>query len=61
MFYFAKPLIMREFIKSWKRNAAKDEERNFTFIRSLKMSEYPEKVDEAAKKLDKEAFEKLIA
>jgi len=49
---------MEEIIKSWQANAEKDDEKNFYFIRSLKMKD-PDKVDRIAKELHEEAFKKI--
>jgi len=49
---------MEKIIKSWKANAAKNEEDNFWFIKSLKMED-PDIVDSIAKELHEEAFKKI--
>ena len=49
---------MEEIIKSWKENALKNEDRNFKFIRSLKMKSSG-RVDRAAKELHDLAFKKI--
>lgn len=49
---------MEKIIEDWKKNALKDEEENFLYIRSLKMKS-ENKVDKVAKELHKEAFEKI--
>lgn len=49
---------MEEILKDWEKNASKKEDRNFDYIRSLKMKD-PDKVDELAKRLHEEAFSKI--
>jgi len=49
---------MEEIIKNWKKNAEKDHEKNFLYIRSLKFKDYDE-VDRIAKEVHDEAFEKI--
>ena len=50
--------MTEEILSKWKKNSEKDEERNFLFIRSLKMKD-PNKVDSLAKNLHKKAFNKI--
>ena len=49
---------MEEILQRWKKHAIEDEEKNFLFIRSLKLRDAAP-VDAMAKKLHKEAFEKI--
>jgi len=49
---------MEEIIALWEKNAAKNQERNFSFIRSLKFKS-ESKVDRLAREMHEEAFEKI--
>lgn len=50
---------MEEILKDWKKNAKKNEERNFKFLTRLKLRSNQRKVDTTANALHKEAFEKI--
>jgi len=49
---------MEKIISDWKNNSVKDEEKNYLYIRSLKMKD-SSKVDRVAKDLHEEAFKKI--
>jgi hypothetical protein len=46
-------------VDDWRRNAASDEDRNFRFLRSLKMVSDPDRIDDLARKLHNDAFGKI--
>jgi uncharacterized protein len=46
-------------VEDWRRNAARHEDRNFRFLRSLKMVSDPDRIDEMARDLHQEAFGKI--
>jgi Fe-S-cluster containining protein len=46
-------------LKSWRANAARDEDRNFRFLRSLKLVSDPERIDDLARHLHEEVFGKI--
>lgn len=43
-------------LKRWRENAARDEERNFRFLRSLKLVSDPDRIDSLAGELHEEVF-----
>jgi len=49
---------MKKILERWKKYAKKNEDRNYYFIRSLKMKA-PRPVDKLAKELHEEAFQKI--
>jgi Fe-S-cluster containining protein len=46
-------------IDEWRRNAQKHDDRNFRFLRSLKMVSDPDRVDQLAREIHAEAFSKI--
>lgn len=46
-------------IADWRQNAARDEDRNFRFLRSLKMVSDPDRIDDLARDLHQDAFGKI--
>lgn len=46
-------------VNDWQANAARDVERNYRFLRSLKMYEHSDRVDRVAGELHEEAFRKV--
>jgi uncharacterized protein len=46
-------------VDDWRRNAARDEGRNFRFLLSLKMVSDPDRIDDLARDLHEDAFAKI--
>ncbi len=46
-------------LRDWKRNAARREDVNYRFVRSLKMVDDPNEVDELARRLHQEVFARI--
>src|SRR5947207_1798805 len=46
-------------LDDWRENAARDEDANFRFLRSLKMVRAPERIDALAGELHEEAFNRI--
>jgi Fe-S-cluster containining protein len=46
-------------LRDWEQNAARDEDRNFRFLHSLKMVDDPEQIDTLARDLHEEAFTRI--
>jgi Fe-S-cluster containining protein len=46
-------------LQSWRENAARDENRNFRFLRSLKMVSDPDGIDALARELHEEVFSQI--
>jgi Fe-S-cluster containining protein len=48
-----------ELLRDWKRNAVRREDANFRFLRSLKMVDDPDEVDELARELHADTFRRI--
>jgi Fe-S-cluster containining protein len=46
-------------LQDWRENAAKDDDVNFRFLRSLKMVSDPERIDAQARELHEDAFRRI--
>jgi len=46
-------------LQDWREHAARDEERNFRFLRSLKMVRDPDRIDDLAQQLHEDAFRRI--
>jgi Fe-S-cluster containining protein len=46
-------------LKDWRKNAAREEEANFRFLRSLKLVSDPDRIDALAHELHKDAFARI--
>ena len=46
-------------LRDWRENAARDEDANFRFLRSLKLVSDPERIDALARELHADAFARI--
>jgi len=46
-------------LRDWRENAARDEDTNFRFLRSLKLVSDPDRIDDLARDLHKDAFGRI--
>jgi Fe-S-cluster containining protein len=46
-------------LRSWRENAARDEDTNFRFLRSLKMVSDPDRIDSLAREVHEETFARI--